>query len=209
MMVKIMQMVKNNINTNIWQNAIYPYWVFENVIDEDTCHKIINLGKNKWIEGKVGDKKEIDTKTRRTDVAWSNDDWLYNICWGYLHNANRNANWNFELSAAESFTLGKYEDGGHYKFHLDGNGVQPLNYPGNEFLHGKTRKISFVAWLNEDFEGGEFEFHPSTVPAENGLIKPTKGTVIFFPSWYLHKVHPVTKGTRYALITWFNGWPVK
>ena len=184
------------------------YWIYPNVLDDETIERIMKIGDtDQWLDAAVA--VESNHEIRKTELAWSNEQWLYDTFWSLMEMANKNAGWNFEISAAESFTLGKYEDGGHYKFHLDGNGVQPLNYPGNEFLHGKTRKISFVAWLNEDFEGGEFEFHPSTVPAENGFIKPTKGTVIFFPSWYLHKVHPVTKGTRYALITWFNGWPVK
>lgn len=194
------------MNEQNFQRA--DYWIYPNILDDEQIERIMKIGDtDQWLDAAVA--VESNHKIRKTELAWSNDQWLYDTFWSLMEMANQNANWNFEISAAESFTLGKYEDGGHYKFHLDGNGVQPLNYPGNEFLHGKTRKISFVAWLNEDFEGGEFEFHPSTVPAENGLIKPTKGTVIFFPSWYLHKVHPVTKGTRYALITWFNGWPVK
>jgi len=194
------------MNEQNFQRA--DYWIYPNILDDETIERIMKIGDtDQWLDAAVA--VESNHEIRKTELAWSNDQWLYDTFWSLMEMANVNANWNFEISAAESFTLGKYEDGGHYKFHLDGNGVQPLNYPGNEFLHGKTRKISFVAWLNEDFEGGEFEFHPSTVPAENGLIKPTKGTVIFFPSWYLHKVHPVTKGTRYALITWFNGWPVK
>ena len=194
------------MNEQNFQRA--DYWIYPNVLDDETIERIMKIGDtDQWLDAAVA--VESNHEIRKTELAWSNDQWLYDTFWSLMEMANQNANWNFEISAAESFTLGKYEDGGHYKFHLDGNGVTPLNYPGNEFLHGKTRKISFVAWLNEDFEGGEFEFHTSTVPAENGFIKPTKGTVIFFPSWYLHKVHPVTKGTRYALITWFNGWPVK
>jgi len=194
------------MNEQNFQRA--DYWIYPNILDDEQIERIMKIGDtDQWLDAAVA--VESNHEIRKTELAWSNDQWLYDTFWSLMEMANVNANWNFEISAAESFTLGKYEDGGHYKFHLDGNGVTPLNYPGNEFLHGKTRKISFVAWLNEDFEGGEFEFHPSTVPAENGLIKPTKGTVIFFPSWYLHKVHPVTKGTRYALITWFNGWPVK
>ena len=65
-----------------------------------------------------------------------------------------------------------------------------------------------VCWLNEDFEGGEFEFHHSSIGKEGNIIKPTKGTIVFFPSWIAHKVHPVTKGTRYSLVTWFRGQPV-
>ena len=36
-----------------------------------------------------------------------------------------------------------------------------------------------------------------------------KGSMIFFPSWVLHKVNPVTKGTRYSLVVWFLGAPFR
>ena len=40
--------------------------------------------------------------------------------------------------------------------------------------------------------------------------KPTKtfknrGTAIFFPSYVLHEVKPVTKGLRYSLVIWVTG----
>ena len=44
--------------------------------------------------------------------------------------------------------------------------------------------------LNDDYEGGEFEF------LGNGTIKEKMGTVIVFPSYMQHRVLPVTKGVR-------------
>ena len=49
-------------------NAIYPYWVFQNVISEEICKQIIDLGNNKWKQATIGDKNaldvgKIDTKT--------------------------------------------------------------------------------------------------------------------------------------------------
>jgi len=88
------------------ENALYPYWVFQNVLSPEMCEQIINLGKNRWMQGKIVEKSEldkgkVDTKTRKTDVAFSNDDWLYEVCWSYLNTANRNSNWNFEISSCE------------------------------------------------------------------------------------------------------------
>mgnify|MGYP003641320843 FL=1 len=57
--------------------------------------------------------------------------------------------------------------------------------------------------LNDDYEGGEFETWSS------GKKKFKKGSMIFFPSWVLHKVNPVTKGTRYSLVVWFLGAPFR
>ena len=39
------------------------------------------------------------------------------------------------------------------------------------------------------------------------LIKEKMGTVIVFPSYMVHRVRPVTKGTRYSLVSWFCGEP--
>ena len=36
-----------------------------------------------------------------------------------------------------------------------------------------------------------------------------QGTVIFFPSWYEHKVTQITRGTRYSFTIWLLGPPWK
>ena len=40
-------------------------------------------------------------------------------------------------------------------------------------------------------------------------IKEKKGTIIVFPSYLVHRVKPVVKGTRYSLVVWFCGEPFK
>ena len=54
-----------------------------------------------------------------------------------------------------------------------------------------------------DYEGGNFEFDGDIdqLPPEH----KEKGTVIVFPSFYRHRVTPVTKGTRKVLVAWFEG----
>ena len=48
-------------------------------------------------------------------------------------------------------------------------------------------------------EGGYFEFFGKE------KVNSKRGTVIVFPSYKLHRVKPVTEGTRYSLVTWFCG----
>jgi PKHD-type hydroxylase len=182
------------------------YWKFENAVSDADIDRIMQIDNGEW-ESATTFTEELTTKdVRKTDIIWNNEQWLYDLFWPMMMTANQSANWNLSVDAAESFQLGKYEDGGHYDFHMDADGLTPGNFPGNEFMHGKARKISMVCWLNDDFEGGEFEFHDAVLL--DNVIKPTRGTVLFFPSWFLHKVHPVTSGTRYSLVTWFNGLPV-
>jgi len=197
----------NTIDEMIEQ-TIYTYWKFDNVLDDKTIDKILKIGDGGWETATTMNNSDFaNPDVRKTDIIWNNEQWLYDLFWPYMITANQSGGWNLELSCAESFQLGRYEDGGHYDFHVDNMGFNKMNDPGN-IMDGTTRKLSMVCWLNEDFEGGEFQIHKS-VMKDDGIMKPTKGTIILFPAWTMHKVHPVTEGTRYSLVTWFRGQPVK
>jgi len=187
------------------------YYIYEKTLSDETVEKILEISKNDWgiatIDNSQNPNLEELYKVRKTDIIWNTDQWLYDLFWPYMEETRQETGWSLEISCAESFQLGRYQDGGHYTYHIDSLGFDKEDKPGS-IIHQTVRKISMVCWLNEDFEGGEFEFNPAYFSGKEHIIKPTKGTVVFFPSWVLHKVHPVTKGTRYSLVTWFRGQPV-
>jgi len=87
------------------------------------------------------------------------------------------------------------------------NGYVLLRYLENNFCKQHTdsykarpRAVSCSFALNDDFEGGEFAFFDRELK-----YKLEKGDAIMFPSnfMYPHEVMPVTKGTRYSIVTWF------
>ena len=82
-------------------------------------------------------------------------------------------------------------------------GQYPLHYDGPTIL---GRHISVIQYLNEDFEGGELVF-----PLQHIIIKPRKGLLVMFPSnfAYQHIAQPVTRGTKYAIVTWLHDRPKK
>ena len=87
-----------------------------------------------------------------------------------------------------------YPVGGHYIEHNDAEALHK-----GKWSRIADRDVSFLFYLNSEFGGGELEF------PELGLtIKPKKGMMIAFPSYkeYVHKVHPVTWGHRYTLVSW-------
>ena len=86
------------------------------------------------------------------------------------------------------YDLLKYSAGGFYTEHVDSYTEGP-----------RTLSCSFA--LNDNFEGGEFSFFNQQIK-----YKIPKGGALLFPSTFLypHAVLPVTKGTRYAAITWFH-----
>jgi predicted 2-oxoglutarate/Fe(II)-dependent dioxygenase YbiX len=64
----------------------------------------------------------------------------------------------------------------------------------------QPRAVSCSFALNDNYEGGEFAFWNKE---KKVVLK--KGSVLMFPSnfMYPHEIMPVTKGTRYSIITWF------
>ena len=94
----------------------------------------------------------------------------------------------------------------HCKIEED-SGYELLKYPEGCFYTEHTdsfkavpRAVSCSFILNDDFEGGEFAFFNRELK-----YKLEKGDALLFPSnfMYPHEVMPVTKGTRYSIITWF------
>ena len=93
-----------------------------------------------------------------------------------------------QVMVHESYSLLRYQGGQEYKAHYDGDTAS-------------GRAVSAILYLNGDFEGGEVEFVNF-----NLKLKPEAGTLLLFPSNYAyrHLAHPVTSGTKYALVTWIK-----
>ncbi len=93
----------------------------------------------------------------------------------------------------------KYNVGGHYKPHIDGRSIWIAPNGDKIWRKSTDRDLSIVLFVNDDFEGGEFLF-----PDLHIQVKPKPGLLVCFPSDqnYLHGVAPVTKGTRYSIVTW-------
>jgi len=84
---------------------------------------------------------------------------------------------------------------GHYDWHMD------LGSQG--FM--KFRKISVTVQLSDsnEYEGGDLQIwtggqYPMTAPRG-------KGNVVIFPSFMMHRVTPVTSGTRKSFVLWLGG----
>jgi 2OG-Fe(II) oxygenase superfamily len=82
----------------------------------------------------------------------------------------------------------KYQNNDKFDWHVD---------DGKKF----PRTVSVSAYLNDDYEGGEFEFQHFGISH-----KPKAGDIIVFSSSfpYLHRVKPVISGTRYAIVNWYR-----
>ena len=70
-----------------------------------------------------------------------------------------------------------YNQGGHYKPHIDGEGVWITPEQTKIWRKTTDRDLSLVLFLNDDFEGGEFYF-----PCLKIKITPEPGLLVCFPS---------------------------
>ena len=105
-----------------------------------------------------------------------------------------NKNYNTCATQLSSLDALKYEEGGKYTVHSDHHGTIP-------------RTISVVLFLNNDYEGGELNFHdPKDHTKIYTTIKPKPGRCVMWPSNFLfpHSVSPVTKGKRYTIVAWLT-----
>ena len=206
-------------STNEW-------YYFVGALDKKTCNKIINLAEGKWKKSIVDVKKgvtdeeritgtklifSIDKNTRISDTVWSGDQWIYDIIWPAMLQANDQAGWKYDIRAAEDIQITRYKKGGYYQFHKDGRGdhLSVYNKPKVEALHGYVRKLSMTVLLNDNYEGGEFQF-ANYFQEKCTIVTPEFnkiGSIIVFPSDMEHRVATVTKGIRYSLVAWFVGPP--
>ena len=190
------------------------WYIFPGVIDKTTCDRIIKQGEGQFSPASVASESpQFDPDYRTSDVAWTREQWVYDLIWPYMIEANQNAGWNLEIHIAEDMQITRYKKDGFYAWHRDGlsdnSPVALYDSPGEQ-IHGKARKMSMSLILNDDFEGGEFEFCCyNGGECEITPIELKAGDMIFFTSGMEHRIKPVTKGTRYSLVSWFLGPPIR
>ena len=141
-----------------------------------------------------------DKSVRSSSVKWipNNEewDWLYKRLMELAVEANE-ALWKFDLiSAPELIQYTEYyaSEEGHYDWHQDIG-------PGE----GSLRKVSITVQLSDsdEYEGGDLQLWTggkSIMTSARGA-----GVVVVFPSYLMHRVSKVTKGTRRSFVLWIGG----
>lgn len=94
-----------------------------------------------------------------------------------------------------SLRFSRYEPKMHYGSHTD-NAVMG----GKQFFRSD---VSFTLFLSspESYEGGELVIEKSE---GNLSYKLDAGSIILYPSTFLHRVETVTKGTRFVVVGWIE-----
>ena len=165
--------------------------------------KIISLwDDDKTIKATLGgDEKEYDDELRQSSVMFLDDSqemqWIYEKLKMIAISANQERYWFDLLGFHQELQLTRYSEGDFFDWHLDFGAAEI-----------SARKLSVTVQLSDpdEYEGGDLEFmiNHKTVKAPR-----KKGTIVVFPSFIMHRVTPITKGTRQSIVGWVSGPPYR
>ncbi|NBP56383.1 2OG-Fe(II) oxygenase [bacterium] len=210
-------------------NLTNHYWYFQSVLTPRFCDEVIKYGTaheeqlaltggfDRKDPRKLNEEELRDLKKKRdSNIAWLNDTWIYREIHPYIHEANKQAGWNFDWDFSESCQFTKYKLNQYYDWHCD-SWDKVYDKPDDPNSHGKIRKLSVTCSLSnpEDYVGGELEFDfRNNDPDKQQTIRTCteilpRGSICVFPSFVWHRVKPVVKGTRYSLVIWNLGYPYR
>ena len=178
------------------------YIYFQGLFQPHEIQQILNL----WEEDKTikatlsGDQKYRD-ELRKSSVMFidniSEHQWIYQKLAGIAIKSNNDHYWFDLLGFHQELQLTRYGEGDFFDWHLD-------------FGKGEisARKLSLTVQLSDpdEYEGGDLQFMIN----EKIVNAPRqKGTIIVFPSFIIHRVTPITKGTRQSIVGWVSGPPYR
>ena len=182
----------------VWENAFTPMELDAIEIVGDGL-KLERAGVG--YEDKSG---STDDPLRATRIAWMargpQTGWIYDRLQRIALALNEQI-YHYDLAGfSDPFQYTVYDgnEGGHFGWHVD-QAEQPL-----------PRKLSFSLQLSDgaNYEGCDLELFGGSarepLPAPRG-----RGLLICFPSYVLHRVTPITAGTRKALVFWTSGPPFR
>jgi predicted 2-oxoglutarate/Fe(II)-dependent dioxygenase YbiX len=181
------------------ENYIY---IVKNALSNEVCDDILDefTNSDEWVDTVVG-----------TGLVEKNIRNCQTIVTSYPHIIDKNKKVRLKIDkyifASASKCIQEYNlKFSHCNIQED-SGYELLKYPEGCFyiehtdsFKARPRAVSCSFILNDNFEGGEFAFFNRELK-----YKLEKGDALMFPSnfMYPHEVMPVTKGTRYSIITWF------
>jgi PKHD-type hydroxylase len=183
-------------------SIFYPHVYWDGYFTNEELELIVQYCENKKLEeGKIFGEDKSQKQLRVSKINFTEPDeenrWIFNKLNTFVKFINDKF-YGFELIGYNAFQFSTYnsKEQGHYDWHIDSY-LNSQNQNGS----GLHRKLSMTLLLNDDFEGGDFEMNMA-IPKKIDVIK---GRAIFFPSFLLHRVAPVTKGVRKSLVIWVEG----
>ena len=205
--LKVIPEEKPDINKVATCSLLDKSALSRNVFTKEECKRIIEIGRSWELVDAQIQTKSPEAESEKNDdyrnckmygppvdetAGWL---WIGQKISAAIYNFNGKEGWKFNLiGMAERPMMMEYEEGnGKYDWHMD---LGPSRL-------ASTRKLGFTLFLNDDYEGGEFQIKTG----RENYIPPQQetGNLLFFPSYLVHRVTLVTKGTRVVIVGWIHG----
>jgi len=178
---------------------LQDYVAIYNINDLALCKQVIQtMQEDKWKKHSYADPitnkhttydDDLDMSYQSDEVTNKLQSFFEKCAYEYLNTVAPNK---FDLQSLTRIRFNRYKVGTNMKGHHDHI---------HTIFDGEKKGVpilSFLALLNNDFEGGDF------LMFDGKKLKLTVGDVIVFPSNFLypHAVTTITKGTRYSCVSW-------
>jgi predicted 2-oxoglutarate/Fe(II)-dependent dioxygenase YbiX len=172
------------------------FWNFASSIPKDLIDiflkeaEVLPVKAGRAGSGKIGAKEFRKVSVQTPDEF----NFMSLLLTSYAFKANARC-WRYDLWGSIQADLLTY--------HADTNDKYDGHVDTLHLAEGVCRKLTAVAILNDDYEGGRFFLLQSE--GNKQYIETPTGTVLIFPSHIMHGVEPVTSGVRKSLATWLIG----
>lgn len=191
----------------------YTYW--NNAFTNEEIDSIISYCEREELESAmtigVDDLEKIE-EIRKSKIKFFGRDcetsWMFERFNNVIDELNERF-YNFNLNGYNKFQYTVYDSSvkGKYDWHMDttlGHLINDVNFDDRE-----TRKLTLVMLLSEpevEFCGGDFQLYiGGDIQTNYTTPEMTKGKIICFPSFLIHRVKPVLVGVRKSIVIWVTG----
>ncbi len=192
-----------NYSFGLPQNPNFVEFIYyEGLFLPHEINNILNFwDDDKTIKATVTGESQYNDELRQSSVMFIDETpengWIYRKLANLAIKTN-NERFYFDIRGFDQeLQLTRYSDGDFFDWHLDFG-------PGES----STRKLSMTVQLSDpdEYEGGDLQFMVN----QNIVTAPrTKGTIVIFPSFIIHRVTPITKGVRQSIVGWVTGPPYR
>jgi PKHD-type hydroxylase len=177
--------------------VLAPFVEVDKCFTPEECDRIVAFGLGLPLAKGVATATHLAPTARNSTVGLfapaPESEWIFDRVFNVVARLNRQY-WQFELSGSERIQFSRYAAGEYYDWHMDLAAGGALS----------RRKVSVTVQLADagDYEGGELEVN---LGSASRTASRQRGLLAAFPSYGLHRVRPITRGTRFALSTWLVG----
>ena len=181
------------------QGLKQKYWFWKNIVTSNRCLEIHNFIEKNFDEYEKPHLIAKDSnKTSTVKIIYWNK--MKNVISDLIAQCVRRNDTEFGYNIYPQSDL----QGLHYNIYSSNNlGGYDWHTDGTNHYTYDIKLTVLINLSTEKYEGGEFQLNTGSPKTVDEFSEP--GGMIMFPSYYLHRVTPVTKGERRTLAMFFEG----